>query len=116
MGTATPHLVASIVARLLAATPAGAELTLDDVGEAVGAAPVTYEDIEAILDALAAAGHAVELPAVDLTAHLQRVLTAARDLKREHGGTPSVQDLERATGLSRTLIVAALRFADTLRR
>jgi len=109
-------LVAGIVDRLLAATVPGDEITLDAIGEGIGTAPISYEQIGAVIDALERADRAIAEPGVDITHALKQVLSAARTAQERGAPTPSVQELERLTGFDRATILTALRFGDTLRR
>jgi hypothetical protein len=109
-------LIAGIVTRLLAVTMPGASVSLDTIGEHVGAEPVTYDEIGVIIDALEQAGRHIADPELDATRALQQVLAAARAVRSASGRTPSLQELERATGLDRTAVLTALRFADVLGR
>ena len=109
-------LIAGIVERLLAATVPGDSVSLDAIGEQVGAEPVSYDEIGEIIDALERAGRPVASPALGAAQTLKQVLAAAREARRTSGRTPTVQELERATGLDRTAVLTALRFADVLRR
>ena len=109
-------LVAGIVDRLLAVTVPGDEITLDTIGEGVGTAPISYEQIGAVIDALERAGRAIAEPGIDVTHALKEVLSAARRAHQRGGPTPTVQELEQLTGLDRATILTALRFGDTLRR
>ena len=85
------------------------------LASADGAAPVSYEDIGAIIDALESADRTIAEPGIDVTHVLRRVLGAAREMRAQTGGTPTIQQLEATTGLPRATILTALRFADTLR-
>ena len=58
MGT-TLSIVAEIVGKLLTGRTGDVPVSLDEIAEAIGAAPVTMPEIEAIFDALEAAGHPV---------------------------------------------------------
>ncbi len=109
-------LIAGIVERLLAATMPGESVSLDTVGEQVGAASISYEEIGAILDALERSGRHIAEPGIAATQALHRVLQAARELRTSNGRLPTLQQLEEQTGLERSAVIAALRFADTLQR
>ena len=108
--------VSGIVERLLATTMPGQAVSLDTVGDVVGSLPVTYEQIGAIIDALEGAGRTIAQAEIDVADALRRVLSAAREARAAGSATPSVQQLQQATGLDRTTVLASLRFADTLKR
>ena len=108
--------MAGIVERLLATTMPGDAVSLDTIGDAVGTEPVTYEQIGTIIDALEGAGRTIARAEVDVTNALRRVLAAAREARATGSATPGVHQLQEATGLDRTTVLASLRFADTLKR
>jgi len=100
-------LVAAILARLLAPQQAGRAVSLDAVADAIGAEPVTMQDIEAIFDGLEAAGHAVEAEPRDPPAALKQVLATVRSFSALSGRRPTVPEIAHHSGLS----VAEVRFA-----
>jgi hypothetical protein len=98
-------LVSKILAQLLA--KGDAALSLDAVAEAIGAAPVTMQDIEAIFDGLEAAGRAVEAEPRDPPSALKQVLATVRSFSALSGRRPTVPEIAQHSGLS----VAEVRFA-----
>lgn len=102
------------MATLLAASEPGGTVSLDSIGDAVGAAAVTYDDLERLIEGLEVAGRIVAAPAVELRSDLTRVLRAAHRLQERFGRTPRLAELAAETGLSTANIVTALRFARTL--
>jgi hypothetical protein len=99
------RLVSEILAQLL--VKGGASLSLDAVAEAIGAAPVTMQDIEAIFDGLEAAGRSVQAEARDAPAALKQVLATVRSFSALSGRRPTVPEIAQHSGLS----VAEVRFA-----
>ncbi|MEP7049586.1 MAG: sigma-70 domain-containing protein [Pseudomonadota bacterium] len=98
-------LVSRILARLL--VTGAAAPSLDTVAEAIGAAPVTMQDIEAIFDGLEAAGRSVDAEPRDPPAALKQVLATVRSFSAVSGRRPTVPEIAEHSGLS----VAEVRFA-----
>jgi len=114
MPTLSPKL-ADIVARLLARNEP--MLDLDVIAEEIGAAPVTWEDIDAIMTELERRGRAVGASSLfGASEGLALVLTTARRLKTELGRTPTIVEIEKASGLDPKAIRTALLFARTVQR
>ena len=90
-------------------------LTLDDIGEAVGDAALTYDDIEKVIVRLEAAGRLIAENKIDLSAGLREVLGAARKHREQFQRAPKVSELVEATALPQQTVLAALRFAQTFR-
>jgi len=106
--------VARHVELLRLAHPEG--ITLDAVGEVVGAQLVGVEHIEALLDALEARGLIVREPLeADLAGLLARVLTAARALRAE-GRPLAPAELALRAGVSEREVRVALLYAHVLQR
>jgi hypothetical protein len=107
-------VVSSILERLLASS--SNEVSLDEVGDAIGAQLVTQPEIEELLDALERAGRRVGEGTPDLREHLRRVLRAARQLRSVERREPTVDAIAKATGLSSGEVRAALLYASVLSR
>src|SRR5882757_11575676 len=105
-------LVSTILARLLA--QAGAALSLDAVADAIGAAAVTMQDIEAIFDGLEAAGRQVEAEPRDPPAALKQVLATVRSFSAVSGRRPTVPEIAQHSGLSIGEVRFALLYARVL--
>ncbi len=91
-------------------------LSLDQVASAVGAAPVTPAQIEALFAELERAGVAVgEDEDRDLAGLLRTVLDAARDL-RALGKTADKAQVAAHSGLTEGAVHVALLYADVLRQ
>jgi hypothetical protein len=102
------------VERLLAESSSAPLVTLDAIGDAIGATPVTYDQIERIVERLENAGRTVGQPPLDLTADLRRVLLTARDLRQRLGRAPRIAELATEAELPLVAVIAALRFARTM--
>ena len=107
-----------ILELLLTETSDTALVSLDRVAEAIGAAPVTMQDIEAILDALEAAGRRVEASPerADPPAALAQVLKAVRSFSAVSGRRPTVPEIAQHSGLSVGEVRFALLYARVLTR
>lgn len=91
-------------------------ITLDSVGEAIGAQAIGVEHIEALLDALEADGLVSRQPLeADLAGLLLQVLGAARAL-RAQGRSIAPADLATHAGLSEREVRVALLYAHVLER
>lgn len=107
-------LVDRTVAALLASHDG--PVSIDAIGEALGAASVSQAEIEAIFVGLEAAGRTVVAPAGGHgVAHLRRVLPAARAL-RGRGVSPTVESIAAETGLPASDVRAALLLAKVMSR
>jgi len=94
----------------------GQAITLDAVGEVVGAQAVGVEHIEALLDALEADGLVVrETFETNLGGLLERVLLAARTLRSE-GRSIAPAEVATRSGLSVREVRVALLYAHVLER
>jgi hypothetical protein len=106
----------AIVAALLAKTPRGGTLTLDDLGEAIGTRAVTPPEIDAMIALVEAQGRAVQAPEGQRgESNLKRVLEAARALRSE-GLAPRPEDIAARTGLTREEVAHALALARVMQR
>jgi hypothetical protein len=104
-----------IVAALLASGER--VLDLDRVGEEIGAAAVTVDDIEQIFTALENAGRVIGDPhAAPASTLLKAVIAAARELQRELQRRPSHQEIATRAGISARAVNLALQFAQVLQR
>jgi len=117
--TTTLSLVSEIVGRLLTGRTGDTTrslVTLDEVAEAIGAAAVTMPEIEAIFDALEAAGHPVAAEPKNPPAALARVLSTVRSFSAISGRRPSVPEIAQHSGLSLGEVRFALLYARVLTR
>ena len=112
-------LVSEIVGRLLVGRPSGAgsaPITLDEVAEAIGAAAITLPEIEAIFDALEAAGHPLEAEPKNPPAALAQVLSTVRSFSAISGRRPTLPEIAEHSGLSLGEVRFALLYARVLLR
>jgi hypothetical protein len=115
-GSSDTELVRTITNVLLEATLGAEVVSLDHVAEAIGAAPVTMPEIEAIFDALEAAGRRVEAETKDPPAALAQVLKAVRSFSAVSGRRPTVPEIAEHSGLSVGEVRFALLYARVLVR
>lgn len=107
----------SIVDALLAASASSGEITLDAIGEAIGARPITSEEIDAMITALEREGRNVVGPqGGDGEARLKAVVTAARALAPELGRKPTVSEIAARAGLSASDVHHALALLKVMQR
>ncbi len=91
------------------------ELTLDALGEALGARQVSSEEIGDMIDALESAGVRILDAPLGARESLARVLDAARDL-RALGRAASPREIAAHSGLALESVKLALLYAQTLTR
>lgn len=107
----------TIVDALLASSALSREVTLDAVGDAIGARAITPREVDAILSALEAAGRTVVSPEGGAgEAHLAKVLAAARALGPELGRKPTIAEIAARCGLSESDVRHAFELAKIMQR
>jgi hypothetical protein len=106
--------VDSILRRLLAID--ARDISLDRIGDEIGAAPISQDEIEALLQHLERAGKRIGSPSMEVRRHLRPVLEQARRLKAQSHATPNVVAIAEATGLTVAEVRAALLFASVMGR
>jgi hypothetical protein len=112
-----PTDLRDVVTRLLGESTAGGELSLDQLGEAIGSLAVSTEEIEAIFVQLEAAGRRVSAaPGGGGEARLKRVVAAARALKVESQRRPTLEQVATRAGLSRQEVLGALFLLRIMQR
>jgi hypothetical protein len=110
-------IVSGIVDRLLAESAGGAQVVpLDRIAEIIGAAAVTMPDIEAIFDALEAAGRRVEAETKSPPEALAQVLQTVRSFSALSGRRPTLPEMAEHSGLSIGEVRFALLYARVLVR
>ena len=107
-------LAPAIVEQLLAQS--SEVVSLDAVAEAIGAAAVTFEDIEAVFAGLEAAGRRVESEPKNPPAALARVLATVRSFSAVSGRRPTLPEIAEHSGLSLGEVRFALLYARVLVR
>lgn len=111
-----PELEA-VVRALLAATPAGGHLTLDQLGEAIGTRAVSPPEIDAMLARLEAAGRVVEERTPERGEDaLGSVLASARALVAELGRKPTPAEIAAHAGLTEDSVRHALALVKVMQR
>ncbi|MBX3191493.1 MAG: hypothetical protein KF819_31145 [Labilithrix sp.] len=109
--------IATIIDGLLAASEASREVSLDAIGDAIGARAITPDEIDAIITALESAGRHVATPAGgDGEKHLHAVLAAIRDLAPSLGRRPSIAEIAARSGLAEGDVRHALSLAKIMQR
>ncbi|HEV8244242.1 MAG TPA: sigma-70 domain-containing protein [Polyangiaceae bacterium] len=91
-------------------------LSLDTVADAIGAMPITSDEIGLIFDELEASGRVVAEGPVAARESLDKVLRSARKLRAELGRSPSSNEIATESGLSLDAVRLALLFARMLQR
>jgi hypothetical protein len=92
-----------------------AALSLDELAESLEDPRVGYADIEAVIDALEAAGVDVGAAAdADLAGELARVMQAAHVLDRELGRRPTIDEIASRAALGRGVVHRALLYGRTI--
>jgi hypothetical protein len=112
----TQGIVSEIVASLLTGRPSAAPITLDEIAEAIGAAAVTMPEIEAIFDAVEAAGNPVVTEPKNPPAALAKVLATVRSFSAISGRKPTLSEIAQHSGLSLGEVRFALLYARVLVR
>jgi len=115
----TSSLASEIAGRLLddaRRRAPGAQISLDEVAQAIGALPVSMPEIEAIFDALEAAGHRVEAEPKNPPEALSQVLATVRSFSAISGRRPTLPEMAEHSGLSLGEVRFALMYARVLVR
>lgn len=101
---------------LLAESAVEGAVTLDAIGDAIGARAVSLDEIEAIIAAIEHAGRRIVAPeGGGGEGRLGKVLEAARAL-RAAGEVPTVAAIVRRTGLTTEQVRHALALAQVMQR
>jgi Sigma-70 region 3 len=105
------------VEQLLIASEASRQVTLDELGDAVGALSVSYADIDAMISLLEARGRRVVAPA-ELKGEqlLGSVLKTLRTLRPALGRRPTHEEIAKDAGLSVDEVRHALMLAQVMQR
>jgi hypothetical protein len=107
----------AIVDQLVEGSAASGEVTLDDIGEALGPRPVAPDEIERMLDAIEARGRRVVGPqGGGGEARLKRVLDTVRAFVAKNGRRPNIDEIAGASGLKRDEVSTALALARVMQR
>ena len=104
-----------IVDGLLARFPEGSRVSLDEVGDALGATAASQEEIDTMLQAIEAAGRSVGEPeGRHGETSLRIVLEAARALRLETGRAPTATQIADRSGLAVERVRHALALARVI--
>jgi DNA-binding transcriptional ArsR family regulator len=106
-----------IVELLLRESEASGRVSLDQIGDAVGARAVSYVDVDAVMSALEAAGRTVEAGAKPRgEEHLQLIIRSIRELSAQLSRRPTHQEIAERTGLSQAEVSHALQLVRIMQR
>jgi hypothetical protein len=107
-------VVEAIVAELLARHRASGRVHLNDIDEVIGAAPVSYDEVDELIARLEAEGLAVGEPPDDAAIVVMReVMASARRLRGASGRdrAPTVAEIAADSGHAEHLVRRALESA-----
>jgi hypothetical protein len=111
-----PEVEAALKALLDASADTG-EVTLDEMGEALGTHAISTDDVDAIMQALEKAGRRVMGPeGGGGEDRLRVVVTTARALVAELGRKPSVNEIAQRSGLTVDEVRQALALSQVMQR
>lgn len=106
-----------VVRALLAASEDSREVTLDQVGDAIGVRAVSTDEIELVFLALESQGRRIVGPeGAAGEERLRRVVQAARELTKELGRRPTVAEICERSGLVPLEVKHALALAKVMQR
>jgi hypothetical protein len=106
-----------VVNRLLVASEKSREVSLDEIGEALGTLSASYSEIDAMIAVLESKHRRVSAPAGGSgEAHLARVVSAAKTLSADLGRRPNVAEIASLAGLSVEQVKHALVLARIMQR
>jgi hypothetical protein len=112
-----PPSLREVFASLLAASEQTRVVELDAVGEALGVLAVSYDEIDALISALEAAGRSVQGPLGGGTeGRLKRVVEASRALSQENGRRPTLREVALRADLSEEQVRHALALLRVMQR
>lgn len=92
-------------------------ITLDELGDAIGAVNISIDEIDLVITTLEGRGIPVGTQtALPASTHLATVLKTARQLRSELGRTPAPADIANRSGLSMDEVRLALLAAQIMQR
>jgi hypothetical protein len=107
----------AVLNQLLGASRPGDVITVDQMGDAVGALSVGSGDLEALFDALEAQGRTISAPQGGRgEANLHKVLASARALRGTLARTPSKAEIAAHCGLSEHDVFLTLELVKIMQR
>jgi hypothetical protein len=111
-----PDLIAVLEACCKGRAP-GSALSIDALGDAIGARSVSTQDLELLFDALEVRGIEVSAPrGLPLEACLGRVVMASAALQRSHGRRPTLAEVASHAELDETDVRHALALLRIMQR
>jgi hypothetical protein len=109
--------LADVVEALVRTSEDAREVSLDAIGEALGARAVSTDEIELVFLSLEARGRRIVGPeGGGGEERLKRVVASARAFAAEHGRRASVAEIAALTGLSELEVRHALALAKVMQR
>lgn len=109
--------LALIVEQLLRDSEATGQVSLDQIGDAIGVRAISYVEVDAVISALENAGRTIEAGEKPRgEEHLQIIVRSIRELSVELGRRPTQPELAERTGLTRAEISHALQLARIMQR
>ncbi|HEY6882151.1 MAG TPA: hypothetical protein VI299_29175 [Polyangiales bacterium] len=92
-------------------------ITLDAIGDAIGAHAVSTDEIDALFTSLEARGRTIAAPAGgEGEQWLKRVIQAARELKQAAPRRLTIDDVAQHAGLPRQRVISALALLHIMQR
>lgn len=109
--------LAAVLAKLIADSERTRVIPLDAIGEAIGTNAISTDEIDALFTALEQRGRMIASPAGGSgEALLKRVVTAARELKRDAPRRLTIEDVAQQAGLTREQVISALALLHIMQR
>lgn len=109
--------IADVVARVLQQSEDSREVTLDEIGDALGVLAVSADEIDAIMTALESAGRRIVGPEeAQGESRLMTVVATARALRDELGRTPRTDEIAARASMPLEAVRHALSLARIMQR
>ena len=106
-----------MIEQLLRESEASGHLTLDQIGDAIGARAVSYVDVDVVIDALESAGRVIDAGAKPRgEEHLQLIVRSIRELSVQLGRRPTQPEIAERSGLTQAEVSHALQLARIMQR
>ena len=107
----------ALLSTLLEESRLSGQVTLDALGEAVGALQISHEEIDSLMRELEAHGRTIIGPeGGGVQEHLKRVIATARALASELGRKPNVTEIAERAGLRAEQVRHALALVQVMQR
>jgi DNA-binding MarR family transcriptional regulator len=107
----------AVTEQLLRDSEASGHVSLDQIGDAIGARAVSISEVDAVIDVLERAGRIVapgDKPRGE--AHLQAVVRSIRELSAQLGRRPTQVEIAERAGLTQSEVSHALQLARIMQR